>query len=510
MRHTLKKQVSLFLMVFVGTSQLFAQGKAEVSDISDVISNTICNISWYRETSLDEIRNQVIGLRQQTDIREITCSENGDTPLSYAILGSDSVEKVDTLIVFLNLGVSDIMLQKNAWGNTALSLALDRFHLAKRAVDQSNVASPSSLGFLEYSTKNLIEQEQGRMSSLQEEYRVALQIKDLISVHACVATSRDYTFCRNTFGGPFGNTGNIGYESYTAEREQGTDLPSLYSYTFEPSSSYLGIVLLDLLRRIDRTNGVGTNNDVPSDRECPQYSFPAEVFELLTPILQESQSEAIIINIKRYGIEMALSRQEVELLRETMDCAKVATEPSWLEPAPCFMCPVDDDSVTELGPLDHYSIRPSSLYVQRRLLDLLGNIVNGLSLLVQRYKVDANGDGVIDIGAEVIIEECVEKTYYFPPEIFDMLEPILPQALNSSGERVVIDVDLVNSTGVEPFPLSHIAIYELRDILRCGRREATPAVDAGEADLGQDQDPAIDDEELSTPPAMPAPVPDGR
>ena len=387
MKHSfIKKQISLFLIIFfAGTSQLFAQSKAEVSGISDLISNTICKISWYRETSLDEIRHHVIDLRQQTDIREITCSENGDTPLFYAILGSDSVEKVDTLIVFLNLGVSDVMLRENAWGNTALSLALDRFYLVQRAVDQSNVVSPSSF-LLEHSNMNLIEQEQRKISSLQEEYRVATQIKDLISVHTCVATSRDYTFCRrNTFGGPFGNTGNIGYESYTAERKQGIDPPSLYSYTFEPTSSYVRGVLLDLLRRIDGI-GTKTNSYLFSDRECPQYSFPAEVFELLTRVLQESQSHQldIIINVvddNRFDMEsFILSRKEVELLREIMDCAEVREEEA--EPAaesvPCFECaeadPSNDDIGQSLSQSPHYSVYPTSLYVQEELLDLLGNI----------------------------------------------------------------------------------------------------------------------------------------
>ena len=93
------------------------------------------------------------------------------------------------------------------------------------------------------------------------------------------------------------------------------------------------------------------------------------------------------------------------------------------------------------------------------------------------YGADANG--VIDTGARAIIEECAEIRY-FPSEIFDMLEPILQEALNSLEGEIIINVELINNTdnpdstsGIESFSLSHIEIYKLRDIMRCARDEET-------------------------------------
>ena len=76
------------------------------------------------------------------------------------------------------------------------------------------------------------------------------------------------------------------------------------------------------------------------------------------------------------------------------------------------------------------------------MLDLLNNINE---LWLGWYKADDNGE--VDTGEKAIIEECA-KIYYFPPEMFNMLESILQEALTSSEEKIVIDVELVDSTDV--------------------------------------------------------------
>jgi len=137
MKHSLIKQVSLYLLplVFFGTTKLFAQAQIPQDNFEPKgYKDTVCRISWFRDTSLEDLRSYAFMLREQNGIKDISCNESGDTPLFYAILGSDSVEKLDAFIVLLGLDISDLVLHRNNWGDNAITMASDRFHLAQRAI----------------------------------------------------------------------------------------------------------------------------------------------------------------------------------------------------------------------------------------------------------------------------------------------------------------------------------------------------------------------------------------
>ena len=182
MKFFIIKSISLLTIVSginqLGTNQLFAQSALN-TDVTD-FPNTICNISWYKDTSISKIRDYTLTLRQQGGIKDVICNEkNGDTPLFYAILGSDTIEKLQTFILFLRLDNEDSILQRNNWGGTPLSIAHSRFQLAQIAFD--NQASSSF--FKQYIMP----------LPTFTELMLAFKINSLINSYACRA---DDTLCK--------------------------------------------------------------------------------------------------------------------------------------------------------------------------------------------------------------------------------------------------------------------------------------------------------------------------
>lgn len=346
----------IVFMFFVGTHQVLAQVSSNTTN--SLRENSLCDFLYYgQQTPINDVRDQVLRARYSNitnDIRFATCGENGDTPLFAAILGSDHVDKVDILITYLGLDTSEVMSYVNSWGDTAESLSADRLRLAQRRMERMFENNPDIFhsrfgsevtmnGFKAWINSNSYSDRDfgPEITDSREfrEWRVAQQINDLIRLHAFENMAQSTASRTGAFIEALRRAGfEWDFRIITTPPENPSDstdvsrTPTTERFVkvhLTAPSSAVRESLLELLRDITNpTTPSSSDAGETASRECPAYSFPQGVFDLLMPILEDFNIEnadfdrmSITVDTPD-GVEyFSLTPSQLQTLKQVMECA---------------------------------------------------------------------------------------------------------------------------------------------------------------------------------------------